>query len=138
MPCDKDQYHFTDPNSRIMKNSTNAGFDQHYKVQVAIEQDSLLIVAPALSNHPNDQREVEPTLQALSPQLGQPKAAALDNGYFSEANVHALEKCLSLRRAARFKICDRTRCKTPAPLIRAEVHRWDSNAQPCKPESTQT
>ncbi len=90
-PRDKDQYNFTDPDSRIMKNSANDGFDQHYNVQAAVDQESLLIVAASLSNHPNDQREVEPTLDALPPQLGQPTAVALDNGYFSEANVHALE-----------------------------------------------
>ncbi len=90
-PRDGDQYNFTDPDSRIMKNSTNDGFDQHYNVQAAVDQDSLLIVAPALSNHPNDQGEVEPILDALAPQLGQPTAAALDNGYFSEANVRELE-----------------------------------------------
>jgi transposase len=90
-PRDGDQYNFTDPESRIMKNSTNAGFDQHYNAQAAVDQDSLLIVASSLSNHPNDQREVEPTLDALSPQVGQPEAAALDNGFFSEANVHTLE-----------------------------------------------
>ncbi len=90
-PRDGDQYNFTDPDSRIMKNSTNDGFDQHYNVQVAVAQESLLIVAPALSNHPNDQQEVEPTLDNLSPQLGQPTAAALDNGYFSAANSQALE-----------------------------------------------
>ena len=89
-PGDKDQYNFTDPDSRIMKNSTNAGFDQHYNVQVAVDQDSMLIVASCLSNHPNDQREVAPTLEGLSPQLGQPSAAALDNGYFSPTNVQAL------------------------------------------------
>jgi hypothetical protein len=37
-----------------MKNSTNDGFDQHYNVQVAADQESMLIVAHALSNHPND------------------------------------------------------------------------------------
>jgi len=89
-PRDKDQYNFTDPDSRVMKNSTNKGYDQHYNVQAAVDQDSLLIVAPALSNHPNDQREVAPTLKALSPQLGQPTAAALDNGYFSPTNIQAL------------------------------------------------
>src|SRR5205823_1961324 len=70
---------------------TDGGFDQKYNVQAAVDQDSLLIVAPSLSNHPNDQREVEPTLAALSPELGQPTAAALDNGYFSPTNVQALE-----------------------------------------------
>jgi transposase len=91
-PQDTDQYNFTDPESRIMKNSTNAGFDQHYNAQVAVDQASLLIVATALSNHPNDKREAQPTLDALSPQVGQPTAAALDNGYFSEANIEALQQ----------------------------------------------
>ncbi|MBC8505956.1 MAG: transposase [Chloroflexi bacterium] len=90
-PQDKDQYNFTDPDSRIMKNSNNNGFDQHYNVQVAVDQESLLIVAPSLSNHPNDKKEAEPTLDAISPKVGKPKAAALDNGYFSEANIIALE-----------------------------------------------
>jgi hypothetical protein len=91
-PHDKDQYNFTDPQSRIMKNSTNDGFDQHYNVQAAVEQESMLIVATSLSNHPNDKQEAEPTLDALATELGQPEAAALDNGYFSEANIRALEQ----------------------------------------------
>jgi transposase len=86
---DKDQYNFTDPDSRIMKNSTDEGFDQHYNAQIATEQASLLIVAHALSNHPNDQHEMVPTLDALDPHLGLPQAAALDNGYFSDANIAA-------------------------------------------------
>ncbi len=90
-PQDKDQYNFTDPDSRIMKNSTDAGFDQHYNAQAAVDQGSLLVVATALSNHPNDKREAEPVLEALSPQLGQPLAGALDNGYWSAPNLEALE-----------------------------------------------
>lgn len=91
-PRDKDQYNFTDPESRIMKNSTNDGFDQHYNVQAAVEQSSMLIVATSLSNHPNDKQEAEPTLDALSPKLGKPEAAALDNGYFSETNIRIFER----------------------------------------------
>jgi len=91
-PRDKDQYNFTDPESRIMKNSTNAGFDQHYNVQAAVEQSSMLIVATSLSNHPNDKQEAEPTLDALSSKLGKPEAAALDNGYFSETNIRLFEQ----------------------------------------------
>jgi len=91
-PHDKDQYNFTDPESRIMKNSTNEGYDQHYNVQAATDQDSLLIVAHALSNHPNDKQEAAPTLDALSPAIGKPAAAALDAGYFSEANIAACQK----------------------------------------------
>ena len=54
-PHDNDQYNFTDPDSRItpaptaeqvrVKNSTDEGFDQHYNVQAAVDQGSLLIVA---------------------------------------------------------------------------------------------
>jgi len=91
-PRDRDQYNFTDPESRIMKNSTNDGFDQHYNVQAAVEQRSMLIVATSLSNHPNDKQEAEPTLDALSSKLGKPEAATLDNGYFSEANIRVFEQ----------------------------------------------
>jgi transposase len=91
-PRDQDQYNFTDPESRIMKNSTDDGFDQQYNVQAAVDQGSLLIVASALSNHPNDKREAEPTLAALSPKVGTPPAAALDNGYFSPATLQACEQ----------------------------------------------
>ena len=91
-PRDKDQYNFTDPESRIMKNSNNNGFDQHYNVQVAVEQDSFLIVSNTLSNHPNDYAEMEPTLDAVPPELGTPEAAAMDNGYFSEGNIMACEE----------------------------------------------
>jgi transposase len=88
---DKDQYNFTDPESAIMKNSNNSGFDQHYNVQVAVEHRSRLIVANALSNHPNDKQEALPTLAAIPPEIGQPAAAALDNGYFSASNIAAFE-----------------------------------------------
>ena len=75
-----------------MKNSTNEGVDQHYNVQAATDQESMLIVAHALSNHPNDKQEAIPTLDALSPKIGKPTAAALDNGYFSQANIDACQK----------------------------------------------
>jgi len=91
-PGDKDQYNFTDPESRIMKNSNNKGFDQHYNAQIAVDQESFLIVANSLSNHPNDYAEMEPTLDAIPPELGTPRAAAMDNGYFSQANVTKCEK----------------------------------------------
>jgi len=86
-PRDKDQYNFTDPESRIMKNSTNSGFDQHYNVQLAVGQESFLIVAHTLSNHTNDQNEAIPTLDAIAAELGKPGAGALDSGYFSESNI---------------------------------------------------
>jgi hypothetical protein len=64
-PRDSDLYNFTDSESRIMKSSTHAGFEQDYNAQVAVDQRSLFIVGYALSNHPNDSQEAEPTLAAI-------------------------------------------------------------------------
>jgi transposase len=91
-PQDKDQYNFTDPESRIMKCSSSTGFEQAYNAQVAVDQDSFFIVACSLSNHPNDKAEAEPTLAALPAALGAPAAAALDNGFFSAKNIAACEE----------------------------------------------
>jgi len=91
-PHDQDQYNFTDPDSRMMKNSTDEGFDQHYNAQAIVDQASLLIVATTLSNHPNDRQEAAPAVDAISSEVGKPKAAALDNGYWSPTNVQALEE----------------------------------------------
>jgi transposase len=90
-PRAKDQYNFTDPESRIMKNSTNDGFDQHYNVQVAVDQASRLIVGNRVSNHASDQGEALPTVDAIPPEAGKPEACALDNGYFSSSNIEGLE-----------------------------------------------
>jgi Transposase DDE domain len=91
-PQAKDQYNFTDPESRIMKSSTSQGFEQAYNAQVVVDQASLFILACALSNHPNDKAEAEPALAALPAELGTPEAGAADNGYFSPANSAAFEK----------------------------------------------
>src|SRR6266851_4596976 len=91
-PRDGDQYNFTDPESRIMKNPTDAGFEQDYNAQIAVDQESLLIVASALSNHPNDSQEAEPTLCTMPSAIGTPEAAAFDAGYFGPA-IYGARKC---------------------------------------------
>jgi transposase len=90
-PRDTDQYNFTDPDSRIMNNSSDKGFNQHYNAQVAVDQECLLIVGTSLSNHPTDQAEIVPMVEAIPVELGTPEAAALDMGYFSAANITTLE-----------------------------------------------
>ncbi len=75
-----------------MKNSNNQDFDQHFNAQAAVEQSSMLIVGKHLSDQPNDKQEAVPTLEAiLTHKIGQPDAAALDIGYFSQANIEAFE-----------------------------------------------
>jgi transposase len=91
-PNDKDQYNFTDPESRIMKNSGNNGYDQHYNAQIAVTQDSRFIVATALSNHPNDKQEAAPTLDTLPAEIGAAQKVAMDNGYYSESNIEAAQQ----------------------------------------------
>ena len=100
-PRDSDQYNFTDPESRItpaptaeqvrVKNSHDLAFNQHYNAQAAVDQESFLIVAHTLSNHPVDQGEALPTVDAIPNALGTPPAAALDAGYFGAPNVQGLE-----------------------------------------------
>ena len=87
---DEDQYNFN-PDSRIMKNSTNGGFDQHYNIQVAVDQDSLFVVGNTLSNHPVDTYEAIPTVDAIPSEIGRPQAAALDRIYFAPKNIQELE-----------------------------------------------
>ena len=113
---DKDQYNFTDPDSRIMKNSTDQGVDQHYNARIAVTQDSLFIVAQSLSNQPNDQHESEPTVDALPLAVGHPKAAAIDNGYFSGVSRILREPCVQVG-AERAKTRLRSKSKLARPYI---------------------
>jgi transposase len=92
-PDDKDQYNFTDPESRVMKNSTDNGFDQHYNVQVVVDHDSRLIVGQTVLDQPNDKQAALPTIDTIAAKVGVPAAANLDNGYFSEPNIAGLEAC---------------------------------------------
>jgi len=56
-PRPEDQYNFTDPDSRIMKNSTDQGFNQAYNVQAVVDQATLLVVGNRVTNHPNDKKK---------------------------------------------------------------------------------
>jgi transposase len=90
-PRDKDQYNFTDPESRIMKNANNSGYDQHYNTQVVVDHDSRLIVGNWLCNQINDQQAALPTIDTVPSYLGQVKNANLDTGYFSQDNIAGLQ-----------------------------------------------
>jgi hypothetical protein len=45
--------------------------------QVAVDQDSLLIVAKTLSNHPNYKGEAIPTLDAIPAEVGKPRSGGV-------------------------------------------------------------
>src|SRR6266852_4158514 len=89
-PEDKDQYNFTDPESRIMKGAD--GFVQGYNAQAAVEPEMLLIVGQSVTEAANDKQQLEPIVEAIEQQSGQrPKAILADSGYCSEENLAYLE-----------------------------------------------
>ncbi len=84
VPSKKDQYNFTDPESRIMK--TSKGFDQCYNGQAAVN-DEMLIVGALSNAHCNDKEELIPTLDKINESLGEVENVAADTGYYSQSNI---------------------------------------------------
>jgi len=106
-PQDKDQINLTDEESRIMK-VASGGFDQCYNGQVAVDTDSMLIVAAFVTQAGNDSRQIAPMLAVLAKQqeqVGMPAQLLADTGYFSAANVNAcvasgIEPMIAMKREA--------------------------------------
>ena len=88
-PRDKDQYNFTDPESRIMK--AGGSFEQCYNAQAAVDVATMLIVGQHVCDAPNDKQQLVPTLAAVSPVVGRVDQVLVDSGYYSEAAVLAVE-----------------------------------------------
>ena len=89
-PKEKDQYNFTDPESRIMKGAD--GFVQGYNAQAAVEPDLQLIVGQTVSQATNDKEQLAPMVATIEQQSGQrPTEILADSGYCSERNLEALE-----------------------------------------------
>jgi Transposase DDE domain len=89
-PAAKDQYSFTDPESRLMKGSD--GWVQGYNAQAAVEPGLQLIVGQSVTSAANDKEQIEPMMQVIEQQSGQRPAAILaDSGYCSEKNLEYLE-----------------------------------------------
>jgi len=89
-PEDKDQYNFSDPESRIMKGAD--GIVQGYNAQAAVEPTLLLIVGQSVTEAANDKQQLVPMVELIEQQSGQrPEAILADNGYCSEQNLEHLE-----------------------------------------------
>lgn len=89
-PVPEAQRNFTDPESRIMK--TADGFQQCYNAQVAVAEAAQLIVAADVVAAPNDKQQLQPLVAQVIANVGVPAGVTADSGYFSEANVQALEQ----------------------------------------------
>jgi transposase len=105
-PRAKDQYNFTDAESRVMK--TTDGFQQSYNAQAAVEIQSRLVVSPTVTDAPNDKEQLVPTLGGVSPVVKSIGAVLIDSGFYSEAAVAAAEQ---------------SRAGAPAPQIYAATGR---------------
>lgn len=103
VPADTEQDNFTDPQSRIM-NTSSEGFQQCYNGQIAVDEDSQLIVATALTESASDTAQLLPLVASARSNTGRdPQVVLADTGYASESNFVALEKdsiaaCISLGR----------------------------------------
>ena len=91
-PKDKDQRNFTDPDSRIMKNSDKA-FIQAYNAQAIVDSKSQIVVAADLTNKAADVTHLPDVVRQIELNLNRkPRELSADAGYFSEKNVTFLEK----------------------------------------------
>jgi hypothetical protein len=80
-PGPKDQYNFTDPESRMMKAGSGEHFEQCYNAQAAVEVESRLIVGERVSNAPNDKQQLVPSFEAVAAQAGPVKEVLIDSGF---------------------------------------------------------
>jgi transposase len=91
VPEDKAQENFTDPDSRIMKTSTE-GFQQCYNAQAAVDAEEGIIIATGMTQSAADYNELEPVLDSVEENLGEsPESLLADAGYASEDNLEQLE-----------------------------------------------
>lgn len=89
-PRDKDQKNFTDPESRIMKNSDKA-FIQAYNAQASVDADTHIIVAADLTNQAADTEHLPEQIDQVKANTGRyPQRALADAGYYSVTNLEHL------------------------------------------------
>jgi len=103
-PDDKAQSNFTDPELHIMR-TNNKGWEYCGNAQASVDGACQIILACDVTDASNDKQQAEPVAQATlanlaqagikrrQDELGLTQAipATLDNGYYSEAAVEALE-----------------------------------------------
>ncbi|TDU01652.1 DDE family transposase [Streptomyces sp. 846.5] len=88
-PKPKAQANFTDPDSRIMKNSDGA-YIQAYNAQATVDAEHQIITAADVTTNPSDALNYTTMLNQSAHNTGvHPKQALVDAGYCSEANLEA-------------------------------------------------
>ncbi len=121
-PRADDQINLTDDESRIMK-VAGGGFEQCYNAQAVVDTESMLILAPHVTQATNDKEQVAPMVakvQANPDGLNQPETWLADTGYYSEKNVvtcvtAAIEPLIAVQRDEHY-LGWRERFTEPQPL----------------------
>lgn len=91
IPDDKAQRNFTDPDSRIMKDSS--GFQQAYNCHAAVDASSQVIVARDVTNQQSDAHSVIPLVAQIKRNTGrQAREVSADAGFCSEENLKELSR----------------------------------------------
>ena len=91
-PEETAQSNFTDPESGIMKTSSE-GFQQCYNAQVAVSGENQLIVATEVSSNASDQGWILPLVEEVRTTFReQPETVLADAGYCNEGDLAALEE----------------------------------------------
>jgi len=90
-PRARDQYNFTDPESRVMKDGQGT-IIQGYNAQAAVDPGNQIIVAATLTNVAPDVGHLPLMVAQAQWNTGRPaKRILADAGFFSEKNVKGLE-----------------------------------------------
>ena len=88
-PKPKAQANFTDPDSRIMKNSDGA-YIQAYNAQAVVDEEHQVITAADVTTNPSDALNYTSMLDQSAANTGiHPKQPLVDAGYCSETNLEA-------------------------------------------------
>ncbi len=88
VPKDKVQRNLTDPDSRLMMDTTTRNYEQAYNPQLAVDAEAQIIVAARVVQAPNDQEQLVPTVLQVKENLGAlPAIVSADGAYFSSAVI---------------------------------------------------
>jgi len=88
VPKDKTQRNLTDPDSRLMMDTTTGNYEQAYNPQLAVDAQTQIIVAARVVQAPNDQEQLVPTVLQVKENLGAlPAIVSADGAYFSSAVI---------------------------------------------------
>jgi len=89
----KDQFNFTDSESRIMKAGNGDHFEQCYNAQAAVDADgSMLIVGEHVSDQVNDKKQLVPGVESICSEVKVVEAVLVDSGFYSEKAVDEVER----------------------------------------------